>query len=803
MARETDLSSDEMTSRFKSLSSHQKKYSKHIDKDDLVQPQPFGLYTLINRINVGGMAEVFKACYYDQGRPAFAAIKRILPHLAQDQSFINMFISEAHTAGRLIHSNIAQIIEQGEEEGEYFISMEYVSGRDLLYLRHHLRERGMYFPPALAAHAIQSVASALDYAHRLCDEEGQHLEIIHRDISPQNILISYEGEVKLIDFGIAKAKTRTHEHTRAGVLKGKFGYMSPEQVKGKPIDHRTDIFALGTVFYELLTNQRLFMGESDIETLELVRSAQISPPSRSNEWVPPFLDQVVMKALQPDPDQRFQNAGELAQALAYFIQNEAPMTHQSTLKSWMNKEFSTFIAHEKAQDAYLIEQMLENLEDSSEDLDSTSLISSEVIEQLNQYTGEMLNGELDVHTAPQEINERWSADYLRDTNSIPANFADQETSPPHGQYDGLEEGAPNELKPTIPISEEVLLSLHHSPDEMREEVFNSLQTSSPFASTELSLQTQKDFLDQDELEELLEESFDDSLDDSLADVLEDKSDVFKKEDLDHILSVSLSQGMVSPLANPSAPHAGDQSHDLRRHAEPTSKPMAQNSFESRMASLDGVPGESEAPANPIFSDYEPTPVPEMRRRRNRRAQPKKGRSKLLVFAVLIALVAGGYGVWQFLQSKPVQLQLEVTPSDQVTVQIGMDEPVQLSTQDVFSVIDGQTLKIQHPALPTWSKGLTAQELESGVLRVNLETLAPKVPLVVRSNRVGAKVYVLGLLRGETIKTASGSARFTGQVPSNPLGKIKVRLTHPNHDPIERSATRKRKSKSFFAYIRFE
>ena len=156
-----------------------------------MQPQPFGLYTLIHRINVGGMAEVFKACYYDNGQPAFAAIKRILPHLAQDRSFIDMFITEAHTAGRLDHQNIAQIIEQGEEDGEYYISMEYVSGRDLLYLRHHLRERGMFFPPALAAFVMMNVASALDYAHRLCDHNGQHLEIIHRDVSPQNILISH------------------------------------------------------------------------------------------------------------------------------------------------------------------------------------------------------------------------------------------------------------------------------------------------------------------------------------------------------------------------------------------------------------------------------------------------------------------------------------------------------------------------------------------------------------------------------------------------------------------------------------
>ena len=774
-----------------------------------MQPQPFGLYTLINRINVGGMAEVFKACYYDQGRPAFAAIKRILPHLAQDQSFINMFISEAHTAGRLVHSNIAQIIEQGEEEGEYFISMEYISGRDLLYLRHHLRERGMYFPPALAAHVVQAVASALDYAHRLCDERGQHLEIIHRDISPQNILISYEGEVKLIDFGIAKAKTRTHEHTRAGVLKGKFGYMSPEQVKGKPIDHRTDIFALGTVFYELLTNQRLFMGESDIETLELVRNAHVTPPSQLNEWVPPFLDQVVMKALQPDPDQRFQAAGEFAQALQYFIQNEAPMTHQTTLKSWMNKEFSTFIAHEKAQDAYLVEQMLENLAEPVDDLDSTSLISSEVIDQLNQYTGQLLEEEShNRHTAPQEINEAWSRDHFRDTSSVPHTFAEQETSPPQAHYED------KEPKPTIPISEEALLSLHQAPDGVKNEVLKSLQTSPQTLPTDAHFQTQKDFLDQDELEELLEESFDDSLDDSLDDALEDESDVFSKADLDHILSVSLNQSAASPLnvgaraSLPSSHQAPRQ--DFARHTEPTSQP--QSLHESDDMSTGPIPLEQRSDAHlatpPIFSGHEPTPIPDMRRRSRRgasnrgRLKPKKGRSKLLTLVMLVILGCGGYALWLFSQPQSVQLQLSVTPAEHVTVQVGMSDPVSLSSMNTFKVFDGQSLKIQHPELPTWSKGLTAQELASGTLSVNLEDLAPKVPLVVRSNRSGVQVYVLGLLRGETTKTSGGGARFMGRVPSSPHGKIKVRLTHPDHEPVEREITRKRSSKKFTTYVRF-
>lgn len=344
-----------------------------------MNPQPFGYYTLINRINVGGMAEVFKACYYQEdGKPAFAAIKRILPHLAQDHSFVEMFLSEATTSSRLQHPGIAQIIEQGEEEGEYFISMEYISGRDLLYLRHHLRERGMLLSPALSAYVISCVADALDYAHALSDEQGRHLEIIHRDVSPQNILISYDGAVKLIDFGIAKAKDRGYEATKAGVLKGKFGYMAPEQIRGKPTDHRLDIFSLGVVLYELLTNQRLFLGENDLETLEMVREARVSAPSLVNKWVSPELDRITLQALHVDPDERYQRAGELARELRLFIQQNAPSTNQSTLRSWMYQEFSNYIAHEQAQESHILDQ----------------LKYDEVEESISEYTTETHTGDL-------------------------------------------------------------------------------------------------------------------------------------------------------------------------------------------------------------------------------------------------------------------------------------------------------------------------------------------------------------------------------------------------------------------------
>ena len=501
-------------------------------------------------------------------------------------------------------------------------------------------------------------------------------------------------------------------------------------------------------------------------------------------------------------------AGEFAQSLQYFIQNEAPMTHQSTLKSWMNKEFSTFIAHEKAQDSYLIDQMLENLKESDEDLDSTSLISSDVIDQLNQYTAQQLEkeGHESYHTAPQEVDEAWAKARFHDTQSVPSDLATQETSPPvHQQNSKVQtHRAEQELKSTIPISEQALLSLHQATDEMQDEVFNSLQSSSPFSSTDMSFQTQKDYLNQDELEELLEESFEDSLD--------DESDIFNQEhDLDHILSVSLSQSTPSPIGGlhtpqPSAHQIGSH-QGIGQHAEsvvitpsnhqPRTPPQA--SIDPRQVSPN-LSSDAGQITPPVFSDYEPTPVPQMRRVRTPRSSSGKGRSKVMMFLLIMILAGGGYGAWLYLQPQATQLQLQVQPSDLVTVKVGMNTPVLLSSQKTFEVVHDQMLKIQHPELPTWSKELTAQDLKQGVLKINLEDLAPRVPLVVRSNRSGAKVWVLGLLRGE-IQGGPKGGRFEGKVPINPHGKIKVKLTYPELPPVEKTVTRKRNK--FFTYIRFD
>jgi serine/threonine protein kinase len=245
----------------------------------LKKPIPFGKYYLLERINVGGMAEVFKAKTFGvEGFERLLAVKRILPNIAEDEEFIAMFIDEAKIAVQLQHANIAQIFDLGKVEDSYFIALEYVPGKDLRSIFDRLRGRGEVMTIQQACHIIMQVCEGLDYAHNKRDAQGRELHLVHRDISPQNVLIGYDGEVKLIDFGIAKAAGKASK-TQAGILKGKFGYMSPEQVRGLPIDRRSDIFSVGIVLYELLTNERLFVGESDFSTLEKVRNVEIMPPS--------------------------------------------------------------------------------------------------------------------------------------------------------------------------------------------------------------------------------------------------------------------------------------------------------------------------------------------------------------------------------------------------------------------------------------------------------------------------------------------------------------------------------------------
>ena len=313
------------------------------------QPVPFGKYLLLDRISVGGMAEVFKAKSYGvEGFEKIIAIKRILPTMGEDRDFIKMFIDEAKIAGQLAHANICQIFELGRIDGSHFIAMEYIWGKDLLQIQNRVRKIKQQIPIPMACFAIAKVLEGLDYAHRKRDAHGRPLEIVHRDCSPQNVLVSYEGEVKVIDFGIAKATSR-NSRTMAGVLKGKFGYMSPEQVRGLPLDRRSDIFALGTMLYECLTGERLFMGETDFSTLEKVRNVDIRPPRELNPQIPESVEKVILKALAKDVDDRYQWCGEMLADLQQYLMSQDVVFTAKTLSSWLKEIFAQEIDRERAQ----------------------------------------------------------------------------------------------------------------------------------------------------------------------------------------------------------------------------------------------------------------------------------------------------------------------------------------------------------------------------------------------------------------------------------------------------------------------
>ncbi len=313
------------------------------------QPVPFGKYLLLDRISVGGMAEVFKAKSYGvEGFEKIIAIKRILPTMGEDRDFIKMFIDEAKIAGQLAHANICQIFELGRIDGSHFIAMEYIWGKDLLQIQNRLRKAKQQMPVPMGCFAMAKILEGLDYAHRKRDAHGRPLEIVHRDCSPQNVLVSYEGEVKVIDFGIAKATSR-NSRTMAGVLKGKFGYMSPEQVRGLPLDRRSDIFALGTMLYECLTGERLFMGETDFSTLEKVRNVDIQPPRAVNPAIPEAVERVILKALAKDVDDRYQWCSEMLADLQQYLMGQDVVFTAKTLSSWLKEIFQQEIDRERAQ----------------------------------------------------------------------------------------------------------------------------------------------------------------------------------------------------------------------------------------------------------------------------------------------------------------------------------------------------------------------------------------------------------------------------------------------------------------------
>lgn len=273
-------------------------------------------YRVIEKLESGGMAEVFRA--ESEGLQGFkkqVAIKRVLPHLSEKKKFIQMFLDEARLSAHLSHSNCVQVFDIGVGDNAYFIVMEFVDGANLKSISESFKKMGKEFPVAAAVFIAHEICKGLSYAHELRDPNGVALNIVHRDMSPPNVLITKYGEVKIVDFGLAKANSQL-EKSEPGIIKGKFSYLSPEAALGQEVDHRTDIFAVGIILWELLTSQRLFLGETDFQTVKKVQQAVIPPPSQHNRRVGAELEAIVAKALARDPVDRYQSARELGRDLA-------------------------------------------------------------------------------------------------------------------------------------------------------------------------------------------------------------------------------------------------------------------------------------------------------------------------------------------------------------------------------------------------------------------------------------------------------------------------------------------------------
>ena len=342
---------------------------------------PFRLerYVLTELIASGGMAQVYRGKALGPGGfEKTVAVKMIHPHLSADRDFIDMLIDEAKLTARLTHPNIAQTIDFLKDKNCYFLVMEYIDGQNLRMILKRAEELGrpLTFPDA--AFISLGAAAGLGFAHSRTDEGDRHLGIIHRDVSPQNILVSYEGEVKLVDFGVAKAAGRLSV-TQTGVLKGKFAYMSPEQADGQALDHRSDLFSLGVVMYELFTGDRLFQGDSDISTLRRVREARVEPPRKTCPEIPEELEAITLRCLAREPGQRYQAAAQLRDDLQLFLSRVGYFQSSQTLSRYLREAFSeerkkTRKEEEKEFNKYLTDSGSESAQSSSSLIGTTPLL---------------------------------------------------------------------------------------------------------------------------------------------------------------------------------------------------------------------------------------------------------------------------------------------------------------------------------------------------------------------------------------------------------------------------------------------
>lgn len=311
-------------------------------------PEPFGKYYLLDRIAVGGMAEVFRAkTFGEAGFSKVLVIKRILERYSRDPEFVEMFIQEAKLSAQLSHPNIVQVFDFGRQGDHYFIAMELVEGKDLKTLLKRLAHRGERLPVRTAAYLAYELAKGLAHAHSLTDSAGLPLNVVHRDVSPSNVLIGYDGQVKIVDFGIAEVESGRSQPSESAVLKGKYSYMSPEQTESRELDARSDLFSAGICLWEMLTAARLFKAPTEAETLDKIRRCEVPSARALNPEVPENLEAIVYKALARNPELRYRDADALVAALGDFLAPETPARIRPVVQTFLSQQFAVELAAER------------------------------------------------------------------------------------------------------------------------------------------------------------------------------------------------------------------------------------------------------------------------------------------------------------------------------------------------------------------------------------------------------------------------------------------------------------------------
>jgi serine/threonine protein kinase len=310
-------------------------------------PEAYGKYYLVDKIAVGGMAEIFRAKTFGHGGfENLFVVKRILAHMSDNEQFVQMFLDEARVTALLVHANIVRVVDFGKIGTNYFLAMDYVEGKDAKLILRKLFERRKMLPREFAVYIAMEAAKGLDHAHRKSTNAGELMNIVHRDVSPSNVLVSYAGEVKVADFGIVQASSVV-ETTTKGTLKGKIEYMSPEQAMGETLDRRSDLFSLGVVLWEMLTGRRAFKTDNEVKTLDRVRNVDIERVSVVNPSVPARLSDIVARCMEKNPDDRYQDGRELHADLLNFLYPATPDVVQQSLGHFMQELFHDEIAVER------------------------------------------------------------------------------------------------------------------------------------------------------------------------------------------------------------------------------------------------------------------------------------------------------------------------------------------------------------------------------------------------------------------------------------------------------------------------